>query len=466
MHIGPSRHRGTFIQSAAVAIAISAAVATATACGSAVRLQGEPKAAGPAANSMSNQATSKPSGAIEKELEGALVKVREGKLDEALGLIKPEAAKHPEWAPPRLILARMLFNTDQAASGRQMLEKAAIESPDYPDIYFTFGALALAEGRVSDARLNFDHVLKLVENGGLEEKQASAVRREAYAGLGTAAEAREDWKGALAEFNRCLEIEPKNGPVRQRVGRVLFRLGKFDEAYNEMARAVKDTPSLEPAAVAMGLLYSQSGNAKKAAEWFDVALKKEPDNPRARIAQATWLLEQGNARDARNSAELAVKLAPDSKEGRRLQALIAWHLRDLEGAEKFLEPLHRDSPADVSLSSLLALALVEQDDPTKRARGLRLAAVSAQQSPRSHEVLATLGWAQYRNGHLDQAEQALRVAVMGVRTTPDIAYFLARVLFDKGNRADARKVLESVAKLPGAFAHRDDAATLLNSLTN
>ncbi len=151
---------------------------------------------------------------------------------------------------------------------------------------------------------------------------------------------------------------------------------------------------------------------------------------------------------------------------RRLRALIAWHLRDLAAAESDVEVLHRDTPADLIAANLLALCLVEQDDPGKKARGLQLAEVGAEQAPRSHEVLATLGWARYQSGQIDQAEKALRTAVQGVRITPDIAYFLARVLAAKGQADDARKVLQSATGLPGAFAHRDDAKALLKSLAH
>jgi hypothetical protein len=75
-----------------------------------------------------------------------------------------------------------------------------------------------------------------------------------------------------------------------------------------------------------------------------------------------------------------------------------------------------------------------------------------------------LGWAYYRTGHLDQADRLLRAAVQGVRTTPDIAYYLARVLNDKGQTDDARKLLQSATGMTGAFAHREDANALLNSL--
>ena len=80
-------------------------------------------------------------------------------------------------------------------------------------------------------------------------------------------------------------------------------------------------------------------------------------------------------------------------------------------------------------------------------------------------MVATLGWALYRSGKLDQAEQKLRAAVAGGRATPDIAYFLARVLVDKTQTGDARKLLQSATNLPGAFAHRVDANALLKKLT-
>ncbi len=90
--------------------------------------------------------------------------------------------------------------------------------------------------------------------------------------------------------------------------------------------------------------------------------------------------------------------------------------------------------------------------------------MNALQFPRSPEVQATLGWSLFRSNQLDPAEQKLRAATTGVATTPDIAYYLACVINAKGHGDDAKKLLESVTKLPGAFAHRDDAVALLKKL--
>jgi Flp pilus assembly protein TadD len=401
----------------------------------------------------------------EKELEVAAAKAREGKIDEAFSIIKEKAAKHPEWPPVRLILARLLFNANQGAQARHALEQAAAEVPDDPDVYLTLGGIALGEGRISDARLNFDQVLSNIASGHWNVEKTSILRREAFSGLATVAEAREDWRGTQERLNAWLALEPKNGRVRQRLGRALFQLGKPDDAFAAFTQAVKDEPALEPAAVSMALLQTRNGDFKKAEEWFDHARKLEPKSSRVRLDHARWLLDQGRASEARAEIDEALKLDPAAKEAQKIQALIAWHLRNLAAAETILEPLHRDAPADFAVANLLALALIEQDDAAKQSRGMQLADVNALQAPRSAEVVATLGWALYRAGKLDEAEQKLRAAVTSGRTTPDIAYFLARVLVDKTKTDDARKLLQSATNLPGAFAHRDDANVLLKKLT-
>ncbi len=398
-------------------------------------------------------------------IEAAAREIRAGRADEALRLIRHHAGGHPGWPPARVILARLHLAADQAAAGRRALEQAAAEAPDHPEVYLSMGALSLVDGRFSDARLNFETARTLAGSGRWAERQARAYRRGAAAGLAAVAEAREDWEAARQSLSAVLEIDPKDGRARQRLGRALFRLGKADEAFAALKQAVADAPDLEPAAVSMAWLYSQKEDVKKAEEWFRYACQVEPGTPRVHRAFASWLLEDGRAAEARTEADEAARLEPGSKEAQRLRALIAWHLGDAAEAQRVLEPLHREAPADLGVANLLALSLVEQDDPARRARGLQLAEVGARQSPRSAEALATLGWALYRSGRVDQAEPVLRQAVSGVRTTTDIAYFLARVLVDKGQADDARKLLKSATGLPGAFAHRKDAVVLLQTLS-
>ena len=445
MHSGPTRQGWAILVSIAVMIECSVSATW----------------AGPVTPGQAAGKTTEPGG---NELDAAMQKIREGRHDEALALIREQAAKHPEWPPSPLILARLLFGAGQSVPGRNALERAAIEAPKHPDVYLTLGTVALGDGRLSDARLNFQRVQEFTDAGHWTAEQTKIYHRQSIAGLAAVAEGRADWKAAQEQLGAWLQLDPKNGQARLRLGVALFRLDKTDEAFAAFKQAVQDTPALEPAGVSMARLFSQKGDAKKAEEWYDYARKLEPASARVRIAYAGWLLEQGRATLARPEADEALKLDPKSQDAQRMTGFIAWHLRDLAGAEAIFEALHRDIPGDGGSANMLALSLVEQDDPVKRARGLQLAELNARQNPRANDVLATLGWAHYRSGHLDQAEQVLRIVVQGGRPTGEIAYYLARVLADKGNPDDARKLLQSATERPGAFAHREEAQSFLKTL--
>ena len=113
------------------------------------------------------------------------------------------------------------------------------------------------------------------------------------------AESRDDWKLAETRLRALLELDAKNGAARQRLGAVLFRLGKTEDAFASLTQAVKDNPALEPAAVSMARLFSQKGDSKKAEEWFDYAQKFDPKSARvhtvrAHVALRAWA-GQGSA---------------------------------------------------------------------------------------------------------------------------------------------------------------------------
>jgi tetratricopeptide (TPR) repeat protein len=402
----------------------------------------------------------------DKALEAAARAVHEGRDADALMLIRSASAGRPTWPPVEVDLARMQFAANQAAKGRRSLEQVAVESPNEPRIYLLFASLALSEGRYSDARLNGEKALRLLESTKLDATTVRGIRSEAFAELATVAESLDDWSSARGQLLAWLEIDPTNASARQRLGRALFRLGKTEEAFKELARSAKEDPKLGPAAVPMALLFVQAGNDAKAEEWFANAAKAEPKNAAARLPHARWLLDKGRAAEARSLVEEVAKLDPKSKEVEPLRGLIAWQLRELDNSERIFEALLQNTPADSGFASLLTLALVEQDDPGKRSRGLQLAEVKAREFPKTLDVLASLGRAQARSGHLDEAERSLRAAVSGAggRATPTVAFFLAQVLAEKGRLNDARSLLTQATATPIAFAYQADARKLLASL--
>jgi Flp pilus assembly protein TadD len=392
--------------------------------------------------------------------------VADRKPDEALAVLRGAAKAHPDWPPLRLILARMHSSAGQAPQTLRSLELAAAEAPDDPRVYQCFAALALADGRLSDARLNCEKMLGALEQAParLSPEVARGVRREARAGLVAVAESRDDWQGAEPHFRAWLVDDPKNAAIRRRFGLALFRNGKVDEAFRELKQARADDPKLDPAGLTMAWLYGKAGDAGKAGEWFAYAQTLDPRDVRIPLARARWLIDVGRPGEARAAAAEAEKLDPGSRTVAQLRGVIAWHLHDFAAAERTLEEQHRESPGDLVVADLLARSLIEQDDPAKHARGLELAEVNARQAPRSPEALTTLGRAHYRLGHRSQAETLLRACIVDGQSSADAAYFLARLLADGNRNNEARALLEPVAALRGGFVFKEEAQQLLEAL--
>ena len=128
-------------------------------------------------------------------------------------------------------------------------------------------------------------------------------------------------------------------------------------------------------------------------------------------------------------------------------------LRDLTAAERIFERLNQASPSEPGFASLLTLALVDQDDPDKRARGLLLAEVNAKKFPKALDVQASLGRAQARSSHLDEAERVLRADNRGSRWPGDPDH---RLLFGPDPRREGSNRRSS----QGAYASHSDAHRL------
>jgi tetratricopeptide (TPR) repeat protein len=396
-----------------------------------------------------------------EELDKANDSFTRGQYDQTLELLKQANKKHPILPPPRLMLARLFLIKGQLGLARSVLERGAAEYPDYPGAYTTFGNLALTEGRLTDASLHFEKAVSLAKAGQWTENQRRYFLVQSYGGLATVAEARENWPAAKAALSSWLEVEPMNGKAHQRLARALFNVNKYAEATEELKRAVKDDASLEPAAVTMGWFYTRKGDLGKAVEWMKYAVNSAPKDPRAHVGMASWLLQQGKPEDAKVYANAAAKLDSDSRDVKLLRGLIAQYLKDYAASERLFQAIYQESPEDFRASNQLVLALVEQPVDSKRSRALQLAEMNARLYPRSSEALGTLGWTYFRQRRLEEAERALRAAIAAGNSSADTAYYLARVIAERGQPEEAKQLLKSALSSRDNFMFRKEAQELL-----
>jgi tetratricopeptide (TPR) repeat protein len=400
-----------------------------------------------------------------EEIDKAMHAFDQRDYDGCLKLLQDAREKHPTLFPARLMMAKLFLLHGQAAAGRANLEQAAAEDANLPETYLLFGKLALADGRLTDAWLQFDKAATLARSGEWPDTLRRDFQVEAASGMATVAERRKDWPAAAAALAAWLKHSPENGSVRHRLGRVLFHAGKHDKALAELRHAAKDDATLDPAATTMAQLYAEEKEQSKAEEWFKKGIAQAPESAKAHLAFASWLIDQNRVEEAGPQADAAAKLDPRSDDIKGTQGLIAWQLKDYDRAEHIFEALHLRNPGNFSASNQLALALIEQSDDARHRRALQFAEINVRLYQNSPEALTTLGFIYYRQGQLEEAEKALRAAASKGTVTADGAYYLARVLGETGKITEAKKLLRLALDSSGRFAFRKEAQDWSDHLT-
>ena len=111
-------------------------------------------------------------------------------------------------------------------------------------------------------------VLALSSLGVAQEPSPTLKQADADYRAGVAALSREDLKGALADFEKVVQLAPSVEQGHSALGAVLVRMGRTEEGIRELEKAlsIQSTDSIAQTNLAMA--YEQTGHAAKALPWF------------------------------------------------------------------------------------------------------------------------------------------------------------------------------------------------------
>jgi tetratricopeptide (TPR) repeat protein len=440
--------------------------------------------------------------------------------DAATALSKLETAHttDPSLPPPNVMMARLCFATNDqnvVNLGRRYLEQAVMIKNNFPEPYLLLGRLALNEGRVTDAELNFEKALlytpsdsedkpnTLTEAKGWSKERHDQFLKEIYNSQVSVAEQRQHWDAAKAQLNAWILLDPKDATAKFRLGKVLFMVEaskKKDEkkdyqaARDALTEAYKlaleekekekdpkkkdEVTVVPPPELAMLQFFSSNGATDDATDEVKKLTEKAgsfADKEKARVyaAMSQWYLQQNNPAEAGKLAAQAQSFDRESPALKQLAAVMHYYANDSNAVLEF-EDMNRAAPEDFVASNYLALLLSESTDTTQVAKAVRLAELNVRLNPKSADAMSTLGWVYHKQGRTGEAMQAYNAVMQAVQAgqgqiNADTAYYMARVIIDSPGEPTQKvgaviQLLQQALKSTGPFKHRAEAQAWQNGL--
>lgn len=195
--------------------------------------------------------------------------VQQGRLEEAIRSFR-EALQHPSpmRADIHTNLGNLLARASRFDEAAEDLRQALMLEPDRADARLSLATIAAIRGQHDVAATEFTRLL---------ERHPS--HREALMGLGTALSkipGRE--KDSLAAFSRTLEATPGDAIAHFRMGEVLNKLKRHEEAIASMKESIRLAPQIPDLHNGLGIAYAQTGRFQEAIQCIETAVRLQPGN--------------------------------------------------------------------------------------------------------------------------------------------------------------------------------------------
>jgi tetratricopeptide (TPR) repeat protein len=405
---------------------------------------------------------------MNKEITNAIARFRDRDIDGCRAILERAKSNNSKLPPPGVMMATLWMSVNQLAPAREELETAAVKYPADPESYLKLGDLAFGEGRITDAAVLFEKAAEVTQAFSENPKRKRDFDIRCEAGTAAVAERRRQWDEAQKHLAKWIELDPDNAGSRLRMGNVLFQLGKETEALAEFREAKKIDKNAPLPELAMAQRNDEARKRDAAKKWIQDAIKAAPTDAAVQLFAARWYLQQNELEMAKAAADTALKLDAKSLEAKFVRGLVARVSRDYATAEKFLNEAHFQSPGNFDVSNSLALVLIEGDDEDGRRRALELADTNVakyrENTPQQVNAVTTLAWVFYKLGRREDAEKILEQVRRSNALTSDGAYYVAKLLADRGEKDLARKILDEMLANEPMFATRSDATDLLAKL--
>lgn len=355
---------------------------------------------------------------------------------------------NPNATQPRLALARYYLGKKDVKQASSIAQDLINTNPGDVEALLLLSASQLANRDIDNALSTLQKAAQKAPNNPEPPYRLGLI----YTGNKQPEEAKRS-------FEKALSINPDHMPS-------IDALLQMDLANRNMESALKRAQQIQARLPKSPVGHEKEGDIHllrqqytKAAKSYEIALSRNGDSAvLTKLHRALHLA--GDKENARK--KLANWLNTHPKDGAALAYAAEFNM--LIGNDKeaigFYERALQLSPANVLFLNNLALLYQRSNDK----RALPTAEQAYKLSPKSPEVLDTMGWILTNRGQVERGieliQQSLKIAPKSATVRYHYAYALAKL----GNKDAAKKELQQLLKTGGQFGEVAEAKSLLQGL--
>jgi tetratricopeptide (TPR) repeat protein len=337
---------------------------------------------------------------------------------QAEALVKTELAQPNAPMLVRLAYGRKLAATQRYEESAVQLESLVASNPEQLGTWLTLAAVRLELKQLDKAEAALQPVLRQRKTNKSPQMPEAATHigndvddlDQAYLLMSQIAEQRNQLTLAGDWLEKADPKREKINVQAQRA-RLLVQQGKLDEA----RKLIRSLPESEPRD-AIAKLQVEAQLLRDAHQW-EAAYKI--------MSEAT-------------------RRFPDDSDLMYDQAMMAEKLGKYSDMEQLLRKVIQQAPDNPNAYNALGYSLADRGVRLDEARPLIRKALDLR--PGDPFITDSLGWLEFRSGHLPEAARILREAYQA-KLDPEIGAHLGEVLWTQGKQDEARKVWQDSLKL-------------------
>jgi tetratricopeptide (TPR) repeat protein len=349
--------------------------------------------------------------------------MNDGQTDAALEQYKIIADANPEDAQTYLHMAEIYRKSGKFDLALENLKKAESMVQDSIEVPYNMAAVYQAQGRYDEAAQTLQDLLKKTEKTENNYTQGERNNRAVFLErLGTVYREQNKHADAIEAFRRMIPLGDDNA-VRgyQQIIDTYRDAKQWQQATIVAKEAVLKLPNDRGLQMVYAAQLADSGQPDKALVEVQSLLKGKPEDRDVYITLAQMNTRLRRWDDAQRALDKAEQLStkPDDKEYVYfLRGSSFERQKKYEQAEEMFRKVLSSDPQNAMTLNYLGYMLADRGIKLEEALGLIKKAIELE--PSNGAYMDSLGWAYFRLGKYDQAEEELVKASQRIGTDPTV----------------------------------------------